>query len=138
MKKQYLITREQLDGLVGNFLDEKMRGGRVLTKRNRFSKGSLMNAFINPTGEILFILFEWSESFDLDDNEGPRNVLTIDDSLITFLSKHINIRRHKAMDIISDWFEDTYDFDFSKVESSQNLRKTFDGWDTPVEKDQSF
>ena len=35
MKKQYLITREQLDGLVGNFLDEKMRGGRVKTVRNK-------------------------------------------------------------------------------------------------------
>jgi len=42
------------------------------------------------------------------------------------------------MDIISDWFEDTYDFEFGKVESSNNLRKTFEGWDTPIEKDQSF
>lgn len=136
--KKYLITREQLDRVVENYLASKMMGGRILTKRNRYSKGSLMNAFVNPANEILFILFEWAESWDWDDDEGPRNVLTIDDSLITFLSKHLNVRRHKAMDIISDWFEDTYDFEFGKVESSNDLRKTFDGWDTPIEKDQSF
>jgi len=136
--KKYLITREQLDRVVENYLASKMMGGRILTKRNRFSKGSLMNAFINPANQILFILFEWSESWDWDDDEGPRNVLSIDDSLISFLSKHLSIRRHKAMDIISDWFEDTYDFEFGKVEGGNNLRKTFDGWDTPIEKDQSF
>lgn len=136
--KKYLITREQLDRVVENYLASKMVGGRILTKRNRYSKGSLMNAFVNPANEILFILFEWAESWDWDDDEGPRNVLTIDDSLITFLSKHLSVRRHKAMDIISDWFEDTYDFEFGKVESSNDLRKTFDGWDTPIEKDKSF
>lgn len=136
--KKYLITREQLDRVVENYLASKMMGGRILTKRNRYSKGSLMNAFVNPANEILFILFEWAESWDWDDDEGPRNVLTIDDSLISFLSKHLSVRRHKAMDIISDWFEDTYDFEFGKVESSNDLRKTFDGWDTPIEKDKSF
>jgi len=84
--KKYLITREQLDRVVENYLASKMMGGRILTKRNRYSKGSLMNAFVNPANEILFILFEWAESWDWDDDEGPRNVLTIDDSLISFLS----------------------------------------------------
>lgn len=129
MKKQYLITREQLDNLVANFLDEKMRGGRVKTVRNQFSKSSLLNAFITPGNEVLFILFEYGESWDLDDNDGPRNILSIDEGLVDMLSKHVGIRKHKAMDIISDWFEDTYDFDFSKVETSKSLRNTIDGWE---------
>ena len=138
MKKQYLITREQLDRVVANYLDEKMRGGRVKTVRNQFSKGSLLNAFITAGNEPLFILFEYEGSFDYDDNDGPRNVLSISENLVDMLSKHVGIRKHKAMDIISDWFEDTYDFEFGKVESGNNLRKTFDGWDTPIEKDKSF
>ena len=129
MKKQYLITREQLDNLVANFLDEKMRGGRVKTVRNQFSKSSLLNAFITPSNEALFILFEYGESWDSDDNDGPRNILSIDEGLVDMLSKHVGIRKHKAMDIISDWFEETYDFDFSKVETSKSLENIINGWE---------
>jgi len=130
MKKQYLITREQLDNLVANFLDEKMRGGRVKTVRNQFSKSSLLNAFITPGNEVLFILYEWGESWDWDDKDiGPTSVLSIDEGLVNMLSKHVGIRKHKAMDIISDWFEDTYDFDFSKVDTSESLRNVINGWE---------
>jgi len=129
MKKQYLITREQLDGLVGNFLDEKMRGGRVKTVRNRYSKGSLLNAFITAGNEVMFILFEYSESFDYDDNDGPRNVLRIDEGLVDMLTKHVGIRKHKVIDIISDWFEETYDFDFVSVETSKRQWETVKGWE---------
>ena len=138
MKKQYLITREQLDRVVDNYLSSKMMGGRVVTKRSEFSKGSLMNAFINPVGEILFILFEWAESWDDDDNDGPRNTLRIDEMLVEFFTTHLSVRKHKAIDIISDWFQDTYDFDFVSVEESENLRKVFNGWNTPIEKDKSI
>jgi hypothetical protein len=127
--KKYLITREQLDNLVANFLDEKMRGGRVKTVRNQFSKSSLLNAFITPSNEALFILFEYGESWDSDDNDGPRNILSIDEGLVDMLSKHVGIRKHKAMDIISDWFEETYDFDFSKVETSKSLENIINGWE---------
>ena len=129
MKKQYLITREQLDGLVGNFLDEKMRGGRVKTVRNRYSKDSMLNAFITAGNEPLFILFEYSESFDYDDNDGPSNVLRIDEGLVDMLTKHVGIRKHKVIDIISDWFEETYDFDFVSVETSKRLWETIKGWE---------
>ena len=130
MKKQYLITREQLDGLVGNFLDEKMRGGRVKTVRNRYSKGSLLNAFITAGNEVMFILFEYYESFDYDDNDGPRNVLRIDEGLVDMLTKHVGIRKHKVIDIVSDWFEETYDFDFVSVETSKRQWETVKGWES--------
>lgn len=129
MKKQYLITREQLDGLVGNFLDEKMRGGRVKTVRNRYSKGSLLNAFITAGNEVMFILFEYSESWDDDDDDGPSNVLRIDEGLVDMLTKHVGIRKHKVIDIVSDWFEETYDFDFVSVETSKRQWETVKGWE---------
>ena len=129
MKKQYLITREQLDGLVGNFLDEKMRGGRVKTVRNKYSKGSLLNAFITAGNEVMFILFEYSESWDDDDDDGPSNVLRIDEGLVDMLTKHIGNRKHKVIDIISDWFEETYDFDFVSVETSNRQWETVKGWE---------
>ena len=129
MKKQYLITREQLDRVVANYLDENMRGGRVKTVRNRYSKSSMLNAFITAGNEPLFILFEYEGSFDYDDNDGPRNVLSISENLVDMLSKLVGIRKHKAMDIISDWFEETYDFDFVKVETSGNLGRVIDGWE---------
>lgn len=128
MKKQYLITREQLDNLVGSFLDEKMRGGRVKTVRNRYSKDSMLNAFITAGNEPLFILFEYTESWD-DDDDGPSNVLRIDEGLVDMLTKHVGIRKHKVIDIISDWFEETYDFDFVSVETSKRLWETIKGWE---------
>ena len=128
MKKQYLITREQLDNLVGSFLDEKMRGGRVKTVRNRYSKNSMLNAFITAGNEPLFILFEYAESWD-DDDDGPSNVLRIDEGLVDMLTKHVGIRKHKVIDIISDWFEETYDFDFVSVETSKRLWETIKGWE---------
>ena len=129
MKKQYLITREQLDNLVGNFLDEKMRGGRVKTVRNRYSKGSLLNAFITAGNEPLFILFEYAESWDYDSDDVPNNVLRIDEGLVDMLAKHVGIRKHKVIDIISDWFEETYDFDFVSVETSNRQWETVKGWE---------
>lgn len=129
MKKQYLITREQLDGLVGNFLDEKMRGGRVKTIRNRYSKDSMLNAFITAGNEPLFILFEYAESWDYDSDDEPNNVLRIDEGLVDMLTKHVGIRKHKVIDIISDWFEETYDFDFVSVETSKRLWETIKGWE---------
>jgi hypothetical protein len=129
MKKQYLITREQLDNLVGNFLDEKMRGGRVKTVRNRYSKDSMLNAFITAGNEPLFILFEYAESWDYDSDDEPNNVLRIDEGLVDMLTKHVGIRKHKVIDIISDWFEETYDFDFVSVETSKRLWETIKGWE---------
>ena len=126
MKKQYLITRDQLDRVVANYLDEKMRGGRVKSIASKYSKGSTLNAFITPKNEVLFILYEWADSWE--DDDGPRNVLSIDEDIVDFFVTHIGIRKHKAMDIISDWFEETYDFDFRKVETSPSLRKVLDGW----------
>ena len=38
MKKQYLITREQLDRVVDTYLTDKMRGGRVVTNNHKYSK----------------------------------------------------------------------------------------------------
>lgn len=128
MKKQYLITREQLDNLVGNFLDEKMRGGRVKTVRNQYSKNTMLNAFITPDNKVLFILFEWSESWD-DDDFKPHNELQIDAELVNMLIRYVGIRKHKAMDIISDWFQETYDFDFDDVDVSDSLRNTISGWE---------
>ena len=115
--------------MVGNFLDEKMRGGRVKTVRNKYSKGSLLNAFITAGNEVMFILFEYSESFDYDDNDGPRNVLRIDEGLVDMLTKHVGIRKHKVIDIVSDWFEETYDFDFVSVETSKRQWETVKGWE---------
>lgn len=130
MKKQYLITREQLDRVVDTYLTDKMRGGRVKTVRNKYSKGSLLNAFITAGNEVMFILFEYSESFDYDDNDGPRNVLRIDEGLVDMLTKHVGIRKHKVIDIVSDWFEETYDFDFVSVETSKRQWETVKGWES--------
>ena len=128
MKKQYLITREQLDRVVANYLDEKMRGGRVKAVRNQYAKSSMLNAFITPDDKVLFILFEWGESWD-DDDFIPHNELSIDESLVDFLSKYIYIRKHKVIDIISDWFHETYDFDFDGVGTSNSLKNIVSGWE---------
>ena len=77
----------------------------------------------------MFILFEYSESFDYDDNDGPRNVLRIDEGLVDMLTKHVGIRKHKVIDIVSDWFEETYDFDFVSVETSKRQWETVKGWE---------
>ena len=125
MKKQYLITREQLDRVVDTYLTDKMSGGRVSTFNHKYSKSSLINAFISSEGEVLFILFEWSESWDND--EGPRNVLNIDEGLVKFFMRHLGIRFHKAVDIISDWFQETYDYDFESIDVTDNLSSTVNG-----------
>jgi hypothetical protein len=45
------------------------------------------------------------------------------------LSRCVGIRKHKAMDIISDWFQETYDFDFDDVDVNDSLRSTVSGWE---------
>ena len=127
MKKQYLITREQLDTVIDNYLKEKMEGAYVTTINNPYAKETKLNAFINPDDEVLFILFEWSGSWD-DDDEGPKNELQINKKLVDFFMTHLSIRKHKAIDIISDWFQDTYDYDFDDVGVGDSLRGILSGW----------
>ena len=41
--------------------------------------------------------------------------------------RHLGIRFHKAVDIISDWFQETYDYDFESIDVTDNLSSTVSG-----------
>ena len=129
MKKQYLVTREQLDRVIDNYLTLKMKDGKVVVKQNKYSDTTFLNAFIDSKGDVIFILIQYGDQTlnGVTVQEGM-NSLKIDESLVAFFTTHLGVRKHKAVDIISDWFQETYDFDFEEVEVYDNLKSILRGW----------
>lgn len=129
MKKQYLVTREQLDRAIDNYLTLKMKDSKVVIRQNKYSDTTFLNAFIDSKGDVIFILIQYGDQ-TLDGvivQEGM-NSLKIDESLVTFFTTHLGVRKHKAVDMISDWFQETYDFDFEEIEVYDNLKSILRGW----------
>ena len=116
MKKNYLITREQLDSVVRNYMNKKMEGGRVV-ESNPMSYLKTIE-FINANDEVMLTLLQ----YNLEDEESDSVFfdatakLSISEELVSFFMKFLKIREHKSVDLISDWFESTYDYDFDEIE----------------------
>jgi len=129
MKKQYLVTREQLDRAIDNYLTLKMKDSKVVIRQNKYSDTTFLNAFIDSKGDVIFILIQYGDQTlnGVTVQEGM-NSLKIDESLVAFFTTHLGVRKHKAVDIISDWFQETYDFDFEEVEVYDNLKSILRGW----------
>lgn len=115
MKRSYLITREQLDRVVVNYLNDKMKGGKITTDGPNNSV--TVHDFITNKGSKLLSVYEYGPQHDMSGNvvEGPSATLAIYYKIISFFMSHLNIKEHKAIDLIADWFEDTYDFKYDKL-----------------------
>jgi hypothetical protein len=116
MKKNYLITRKQLDSVVRKYMNKKMEGGRVV-EENPYDYLKTID-FINANDEVMLTLLQYhlqdeeSDSVFFDDTAK----LSISKELVSFFMKFLKIREQKAVDLISDWFESTYDYDFEEIE----------------------
>ena len=116
MKKTYLVTREQLDRIVTKYLDGMMKGGRVV-ESNPYDYLKTIE-FINANDEVMLTLLQ----YNLEDEESDSVFfdatakLSISEELVSFFMKFLKIREHKSVDLISDWFESTYDYDFEEIE----------------------
>ena len=121
MKKNYLITREQLDSVVRNYMNKKMEGGRVV-ESNPMSYLKTIE-FINVNDEVMLTLLQYNlEAADSDSVFFDATAkLSISEELVSFFMKFLKIREHKAVDLISDWFESTYDYDFDEIEVSPKI-----------------
>jgi hypothetical protein len=116
MKKNYLITREQLDSVVRKYMNKKMEGGRVV-ESNPMSYLKTIE-FINANDEVMLTLLQYNlEAADSDSVFFDATAkLSISEELVSFFMKFLKIREHKSVDLISDWFESTYDYDFDEIE----------------------
>ena len=116
MKKNYLITREQLDSVVRKYMNKKMEGGRVV-ESNPMSYLKTIE-FINVNDEVMLTLLQYNlEAADSDSVFFDATAkLSISEELVSFFMKFLKIREHKSVDLISDWFESTYDYDFDEIE----------------------
>lgn len=116
MKKTYLVTREQLDRIVTKYLDGMMKGGRVV-ESNPYDYLKTIE-FINANDEVMLTLLQ----YNLEDAESDSVFfdvtakLSISEKLVLFFIRNLGIREYKVVDLISDWFENTYDYDFDEIE----------------------
>ena len=116
MKKTYLVTREQLDRIVTKYLDGMMKGGKIV-ETNPYDYLKTIE-FINANDEVMLTLLQ----YNLEDEESDSVFfdatakLSISEELVSFFMKFLKIREHKSVDLISDWFESTYDYDFEEIE----------------------
>ena len=121
MKKTYLVTREQLDRIVTKYLDGMMKGGKIV-ETNPYDYLKTIE-FINANDEVMLTLLQ----YNLEDEESDSVFfdatakLSISEELVSFFMKFLKIREHKSVDLISDWFESTYDYDFDEIEVSPKI-----------------
>ena len=116
MKKNYLITREQLDSVVRNYMNKKMEGGRVVESDPMSYLKTI--EFINANDEVMLTLLQYNlEAADSDSVFFDATAkLSISEELVYFFIRNLGIREYKVVDLISDWFENTYDYDFDEIE----------------------
>ena len=116
MKKTYLVTREQLDRIVTKYLDGMMKGGKIV-ETNPYDYLKTIE-FINANDEVMLTLlqynFEDEESDSVFFDETAK--LSISENLVSFFIRNLGIREYKVIDLISDWFENTYEYDFDEIE----------------------
>ena len=116
MKKTYLVTREQLDRIVTKYLDGMMKGGKIV-ETNPYDYLKTIE-FINANDEVMLTLlqynFEDEESDSVFFDETAK--LSISENLVSFFIRNLGIREYKVVDLISDWFENTYEYDFDEIE----------------------
>ena len=116
MKKTYLVTREQLDRIVTKYLDGMMKGGKIV-ETNPYDYLKTIE-FINANDEVMLTLlqynFEDEESDSVFFDETAK--LSISEKLVSFFIRNLGIREYKVVDLISDWFENTYEYDFDEIE----------------------
>ena len=116
MKKTYLVTREQLDRIVTKYLDGMMKGGKIV-ETNPYDYLKTIE-FINANDEVMLTLlqynFEDEESDSVFFDETAK--LSISENLVSFFIRNLGIREYKVVDLISDWFENTYDYEFDEIE----------------------
>ena len=116
MKKNYLITREQLDSVVRNYMNKKMEGGRVVESDPMSYLKTI--EFINANDEVMLTLLQYNlEAADSDSVFFDATAkLSISEELVYFFIRNLGIREYKVVDLISDWFENTYEYDFDEIE----------------------
>ena len=116
MKKTYLVTREQLDRIVTKYLDGMMKGGKIV-ESNPYDYLKTIE-FINANDEVMLTLLQ----YNLEDEESDsvffdaNAKLSISENLVSFFIRNLGIREYKVVDLISDWFENTYEYDFDEIE----------------------
>ena len=116
MKKTYLVTREQLDRIVTKYLDGMMKGGKIV-ETNPYDYLKTIE-FINANDEVMLTLLQ----YNLEDEESDSVFfdetakLSISENLVSFFIRNLGIREYKVVDLISDWFENTYDYEFDEIE----------------------
>ena len=116
MKKTYLVTREQLDRIVTKYLDGMMKGGKIV-ESNPYDYLKTIE-FINANDEVMLTLLQ----YNLEDEESDSVFfdatakLSISEELVYFFIRNLGIREYKVVDLISDWFENTYEYDFDEIE----------------------
>ena len=116
MKKTYLVTREQLDRIVTKYLDGMMKGGKIV-ETNPYDYLKTIE-FINANDEVMLTLLQ----YNLEDEESDsvffdaNAKLSISENLVSFFIRNLGIREYKVVDLISDWFENTYEYDFDEIE----------------------
>ena len=93
-----------------------MKGGKIV-ESNPYDYLKTIE-FINANDEVMLTLlqynFEDEESDSVFFDETAK--LSISEKLVSFFIRNLGIREYKVVDLISDWFENTYDYDFDEIE----------------------
>jgi len=116
MKKTYLVTREQLDRIVTKYLDGMMKGGKIV-ETNPYDYLKTIE-FINANDEVMLTLLQYNLEAANSDSVffDATAKLSISENLVSFFIRNLGIREYKVVDLISDWFENTYEYDFDEIE----------------------
>lgn len=121
---KYVITESQLKKVVYGILNPKVVGvyvedlSRYPYYHYKVKEVDSHYIIINIMGKKKFTITHMSYK---DNRDGKQdNKIYLRESLILWLVKILRIRKVKAIDIIADWVEDTYDLNVDNIEFSDS------------------
>ena len=121
---KYVITESQLKKVVYGILNPKVVGvyvedlSRYPYYHYKVKEVDSHYIIINIMGKKKFTITHMSYKDNRDSKQD--NKIYLRESLILWIAKILRIRKVKAIDIIADWVEDTYDLNVDNIEFSDS------------------
>ena len=113
---RYIITQTQLHSVIYKYLNNMFDIDSVEKKINPYNKDAYRIDLIDTYGKNTISYF-WYGPGEYDDDTKHYGIgnIHIHPNIIDTLRQMISIRESKVMDIIADWFSETFNEDIDEI-----------------------
>ena len=120
---RYVITEGQFHRVVYKYLQDLLDNGSYTKGDAGYGNTSIWvyeGDKKNEDDNIMFYIWYPPGSDDVGKPHNGVGFLSIDESITSTLGKLLSVRPNTVMDIVADWFTETFEYDVDSVELSES------------------